>query len=368
MKILMLVANDVSHDPRVINEAKELLKVGHEVAILGVDYDDALSAQENIDGITIYRIKKIHLMKLAMRNFFRLWVYQYFAYKQALKISFDILYCHNLDTLVFGVPIAKKRHKPIVYDAHEIYGYMQARSLPAWMCRRYLRLEKKLIKRVHAVITVNQPLKSYFESITNHPVTIIRNAKRLPLRTYQAPQNNKFTLLYIGTLTPARFLTELVDIVSQLEFCYLILGGIGRLESQLRTQCQSIPNVDFIGPVPMEQVIPYTIQCDVVISMTSPNDPNNSIATANKQYEAMVCGRPIICTANTYPGEFTLKENVGLVADYTKESLKEAIIKLYQHPELRLELGGKAFKVAQEKYNWDLEASKLISIINTFKR
>jgi hypothetical protein len=36
----------------------------------------------------------------------------------------------------------------------------------------------------------------------------------------------------------------------------------------------------------MEDVLPMTKNADVVVCMTDPGDPNNSRATANKQFEA----------------------------------------------------------------------------------
>jgi len=94
--------------------------------------------------------------------------------------------------------------------------------------------------------------------------------------------------------------------------------------------------------------------------MINPNDINNKIATANKQFEAMVCGRPIICTKGTRSGEITRNEDCGLVVDYTKEALSEAIIKLRDSPGLCEKLGRNALKAAINKYNWEIEEKKLI--------
>lgn len=54
----------------------------------------------------------------------------------------------------------------------------------------------------------------------------------------------------------------------------------------LKNKCSKVQNVDFIGRIPMEDVLPMTKNADVVVCMTDPGDPNNSRATANKQFEA----------------------------------------------------------------------------------
>jgi glycosyltransferase involved in cell wall biosynthesis len=112
----------------------------------------------------------------------------------------------------------------------------------------------------------------------------------------------------------------------------------------------------------MDEILPMTKRADAVICMTSPNDPNNSRALANKQFEAMICGRPIICTKETYPGEFTEKEKCGITAYYTEEGLKKAIINLRDNPKLREYLGKNALKTANEKFNWEKQEEILIEI------
>ena len=146
-----------------------------------------------------------------------------------------------------------------------------------------------------------------------------------------------------------------MDVVKELSGVRCIIGGKGKPEyvNALKNKCSKAQNVDFIGEVPMKDVLPMTKKADVVICMTDPTDKNESRILANKQFEAMVCGRPIVCTEGTYPGEFTKKENVGLVVPYTKNDLKQAIIKLRDDPKLREEFGKNALKAAIREYNWN---------------
>ena len=96
--------------------------------------------------------------------------------------------------------------------------------------------------------------------------------------------------------------------------------------------------------------------------MINPNDINNKIASANKQFEAMVCGRPIICTKETRSGDITEKEKCGLVINYSKDSLRGGIIKLRDDNDLCKKLGENALKTALNKYNWGIEKSKLLKL------
>jgi glycosyltransferase involved in cell wall biosynthesis len=88
---------------------------------------------------------------------------------------------------------------------------------------------------------------------------------------------------------------------------------------------------------------------------------------ANKQFEAMVCGRPIICARGTYSGEVTEQEEVGLTVEYTEEALKQAIIKLRDNHGLREKLGRNALEAAITKYNWQNEEVKLLELYKRLK-
>ena len=123
-------------------------------------------------------------------------------------------------------------------------------------------------------------------------------------------------------------------------------------------------NVIFLGAIPFYKVIPTTMNSDPVLCMIYPNYINNKIASTNKQFEAMVCGRPIICTEGTRSGDITEEEKCGIVLEYNKESLKDAIIKLRDSPEFCKKLGRNSLDAAINKYNWKNEEKKLLNLYN----
>jgi glycosyltransferase involved in cell wall biosynthesis len=111
-----------------------------------------------------------------------------------------------------------------------------------------------------------------------------------------------------------------------------------------------------------------TGKADAVFLMANPRDRNNRIGLGNKQFEAMVCGRPIICTKGTYSGEVTEREEVGLTVDYNKEALRAAIIRLKDDFALRERLGRNALQAAITKYNWPKQEEKLLDIYKKLTR
>jgi len=106
---------------------------------------------------------------------------------------------------------------------------------------------------------------------------------------------------------------------------------------------------------------------DVVFCMFNPVN-YTKIGMPNKVFESMVCGRPILVTKGTYSGQFVEKANIGLSVPYTKEDLKDAIIKLQSSPKLREEIGRNALKAAIREYNWEIQEEKLIKVYKDLEK
>ncbi len=371
MKILMLLSNPFTNDPRVYNEAISLTKAGHSVTILCWDKKGSNPQTEFKNGIRVVRIANTPFMSSLPYEILRLKFWWREAYRAAMRLyedePFDIVHCHDLDTLETGVKLKRRLSVPLVYDAHEIWGYMLSRDLPNFVASHFLRKEKRLIKKADAVVTVNEPLKNYFAKLTEAPIVVVMNCKTPLTAEYSPPENDVFNIIYIGTLNNARFILEAVDVVSKMPDVRLTIAGIGKEQfvGVLKNRAEKSRNTVFLGEVGMDRVLPLTKGSDAVLCLTDPKDRNNSIATANKQMEAIATGRPIIVSRGTYPAEFTEKYGIGVVVEHSKEGLRDGIERLKNDRDLRERMGRKALEIGLKEYNWDNQADKLL---NLYKR
>jgi glycosyltransferase involved in cell wall biosynthesis len=378
MKILMFLSNPCVSDPRVYAEARSLIQAGHEVAVIAWDREKQNLPRQSWNGIEVVRLRTRLLPK---RYHFgspfwvgpNLLLWQRQAYGQALALNkekhFNVVHCHDLDTMAIGTRLKRKLRIPLVYDAHEIYGYMMARTFGTRIARIFLWLEKRWIRRADKIINVGEAQKRYFQSITDKPITIIMNCKPLQSTEYRPPDNRDFTLLYIGGLQEDRAVLMLVRAAKELPGVRCLIGGAGPAGyvEAVKQECSKTANATFLDRVPFDQVIPMTMKADVVFCMFDPRDPNSLIGTPNKLFEAMVCGRPIICTKGTYSGELTEREEVGLAVEYNEQALKETITKLRDNAELRETLGRNALKAAVAKYNWQEQEEKLLELYRSLQ-
>jgi glycosyltransferase involved in cell wall biosynthesis len=371
----MILSNPFMVDPRVYNEAKTLVDAGYEVSVIVWDREKKYRKEDTVDGIKLFRVHNKGLMRILPHDLLRNPLWWWKAYKKGVELyndgfDFDVVHCHDLDTLATGVLLKKKLGVKLVYDAHEIFGYMIARDMPSFIVKISFLIEKVMVCKVDHVITVNEPLKDYFKSIVGKkPITIIMNCKDLILNEYVPSRNDVFTICYIGILHKNRMFPEIVDIIGTIHGVkFIIAGKKENLYEIVKNRSKSYSNVEFLGMIPFEEVIPTTLRSDVVVCMINPADSNNKIALANKQFEAMVCGRPIITTEGTYVGDITKNLNCGVVVNYDKESLKKAILELKDNKKLCEKYGKNGLEAAKNNYNWGEQKEKLLDLYQKVER
>jgi len=363
MNILMVLSNPYMVDGRVQNETKVLTETGHHVSIIVWDRKQEYPVVDTVDEIDIYRVHMRGLGSVVLNNL--LWWNK--AYHIASQLDVDVVHCHDLDILPVGVWLKKQKGIPLIYDAHEIFGNMIARDMPKLLVKTVFILEKWLIQYVDRIVTVNKPLENYFKSISDKPITVVMNVKEPYCDSYVSPDNTMFTVVYIGVVTSSRMFPDIIDILGGLsDVCFVVAAKKENLYDIVEERCMQYDNVRFLGSIPFSDVLPQTFAADVVVCMIDPADKNNSIGLANKQFEAMACGRPLITTCGTLVGEITERFNCGLVIGYDARCLVDAVNLLKDDRERCIELGMNALSAAVNVFNWMVEKKKLLEVYDGY--
>ena len=366
MKILMILSNPIITDERPYKEAKTLIEAGNSVTVIIWDRRHEYKSEDVFEGIKLVRIHNKSLMRVLPNDFIRHPLWWRTAYKKGLELrkngfKFDVVHCHDLDTLYAGVKLKKKTGCKLVYDAHEIFGLT---DMPKIACKAAFLMEKILIKNTDHVIAAYNPIKGYIDSITKNPSTIILNCKDIILDEYKSSNNKIFTICYIGGLVKSRMFPDLVDIIGDIDNVKFVVAGMkSGLYKEVKERCKKYKNCEFLGQIPAKEVISKTLESNAVICMFDPKEKAHQIGLPNKLFEAMVTGRPIIVTKNVYYSiEFVNAEKMGLSISNEKEEVKNAIITLRDNPELCETFGKNGIKAAKEKYNWETQKKKLLKI------
>ncbi len=372
LKILMILSNPLLVDPRVHKEAKALTDKGHKVTVIVWDRRKEYSPEDIIDDIRIIRVHNTTLMKKIPKDMLRNPLWWKEAYKKGLEVykndfKFDVVHCHDLDTLKPGVKLKKKTGCKLVFDAHEIFGYMIQKNNPI-ASKIAFYMEKRLIKYVDHIITVDDPFKKYYEKLSGKNVTRVMNCKSLIFDKYEPSKNKKFTIVYIGIMIKGRFFPDIIDLIGGMDDAKLILAGKKEgLYYEMKEYAKKYDNIDFLGTISSKDILNTTKKGDVTFILVDGSNKQTKFVVFNKQFEAMVCGRPIIITKDTYAGKMTEELKCGLAVEYNKEAIKQAIIKLKDNPDICEKLGRNAFNAAKKQYNWNIEKKNLIKVYEEIK-
>lgn len=362
MRILMIVSNDVVHDGRVLKEGRALRDAGHEVTFLGWDRSGRAPTRDAWDGMSILRVSTRGSLRLLPNDTFRNPLWWRKAYRLARSIPFDVVHCHDLDTLPIGTRLRRRTGRPLVYDCHEVFGYMIEEDVPAAVTRFAFRLEGRLAPQADYVISVNPAVQEYIDGITGRPSVVVRNCEETVLAAYQPPPPPPFTVVYIGTLHRSRFVLESIAAAAQMPDIRLVLGGSKALTETVRERCAQHANTQFLGLVPRERVMPLTIAAHAVLSMFDPGSRINQVGIPNKIYEAMAAGRPSLVTQGLPMADLVESLDCGLSLPYSIEGFKEGVMRLRDEPTLADRLGRNGLGAAHSEYNWAAESKKLVAL------
>ncbi len=373
MKILMVLSNSFIVDPRVYKEAMSLSDAGHEVRVIFWDRESKYPAEQTIKNVQVIGVQTSGLMKLLPHDLFRNPLWWRRAYKKAKELykkgyTFDVVHCHDLDTLQTGVWLKRDLNIKLIYDAHEIFGYMIERTLPKPVSKLAFLIEKILIKNVDQIITVNNPLQMFFSKITSIPIHIVMNCGQLTTNTYVPPKNTIFTITYFGILDSSRMFPRIIDYLGTIDkIQFIIAGKKARLYYEVEQLSKKYSNTIFLGSIPYDTVIEKTMQCNVILCMLDPSDRNNQVGLPNKIFEAMLTGRPVIVTKGLYYSKLVESEKCGISIDYDFEEVKHAVLRLRDDPKQCELLGKNGLNAAIREYNWDKQKETLLAVYERLK-
>lgn len=225
-------------------------------------------------------------------------------------------------------------------------------------------VHKNLLK-CDTIIALTQYWKEYFNALGFKNVVIVPNIVDTPVTKEKKNNDGKVHILYLGLITKAKGIYDLLDVVSEhkAEFenkITLHIGGNGET-----TTLQSIINerdlsqiVKFEGWVSGDKKVELLNNADVFIL------PSYTEGLPISILEAMSYRLPVISTpVGGIPEVVKEGENGVLITPGDKEALYNAIIKLATDKELRMKMGELSYRKVQPHFP-DNVSAKLEYIYN----
>jgi glycosyltransferase involved in cell wall biosynthesis len=299
------------------------------------------------------------------RNILTMYLMYKFITKHVRDI--DIVHAHNLDTMPLAIRLKLKYKCKIIYDMREMYAHMAGRGFSSVVEGFYLKKEKKMQKHADWIFIMEELTREWVRKMNKEvPISVVMNSRPLLYKKYKKQGNEAepLTLLFLGTISQPRFVSEAIDVVEDFNGrVKFYIGGCVHTDKyyyDVIAKCKEAKHSNFIGVAPYTAVVPMTRDCDVVFCMIDPNQYNNGRAVANKQLEAMVAGRPVITSIGSYAGKVTFDNKCGCVVSHDKNGLRQALDTLLKSPAYREYAGRNALKTAKRKYNWSIDSKKML--------
>jgi glycosyltransferase involved in cell wall biosynthesis len=363
-RILMLLSNAYDPDPRVRQEAVSLLAMGCEIRILAWDRDLKAAAHESMEGIDVERVfvRSTHGRGLTQVFWYGL-VYLKLLWR-GLRTRFDVVHCHDLDTLPIGVLLGLVKRRPVVYDAHESFADMLADSVPRFAQRALASLEGLLMRRCALVITVGEKLRRYLELRGARHSVVVGNWKRLGDFVRTPSQNHELRsrfgipeaallVVCVTQLRPDRKLEELLDAAAVSPDVFVLIAGTGALAARVTEAAAVNPRIVYTGFASGRTIADYTCAADVIYYGFDPDNPNARFSAPNKLFEALAAGRPLLTGDFGEIADVVRAAGCGIVlSEYSIDEIRRALLTLAD-PNVRAAMAGNAARAGRTSFNWE---------------
>jgi len=318
--------------------AEELIGKGWQVKL--ICYSD--EKQNDNYSFTVFRV---------VRSRIKLWHYfKYYLKLKSIASDCDVIYA--MGPVSAGYPalkVAKKLNKKFVNKVVGDYAWEYARNNGltklgiddfqktgfTGRVDQLKKIESKVCRSADLVITPSKYLKSIVVGwgATDEQVQVVYNAIIAP--EIERKQSDDDLLVSIGRLVSWKGFEVLIKIVPELlvinpNFKLMILGS-GPDEQKLQDLVEGLNLKDKIE---IKRVEPK--ERDQILSKTMAFVLNTGYeGLPHTVLEAMTAGVPVITTDLCGNPEIVENGKTGLLVEYNnREQLKEAILKLYNNPEL----------------------------------
>ncbi len=370
-KVCILTTVHSPFDTRIFHkQAKTLVKAGYDVALIAQHEKD-----EVVDGIKIIALHK------PRNRFTRIFGLTWIAFFLALKQKADVYHFHDPELLPAGALLRLITKKSVIYDVHENVPKQLLNKFWIPKLLRYLiAFSYRLVERVSLVFISsliiaedsyleNYPHDSRVLAIRNYPI-LLPNENFSDRRFYSAKETY---LLYVGGVSVIRGAFELIKTMHLLtirghEDIKLVVGGPflpPALEQEISRAVVGYglkDSIKFLGNIPYTKVSLLLSQSNIGLAILHPN-PNYIESLPTKLFEYMMAGLPVIVSNFPLWRKIVEDNKCGLCVDpLSPEDIADAIEWLVSHPKEARHMGKNGRRIVEEKYNWEKEAKKLLTL------
>ena len=274
----------------------------------------------------------------------------------------DVVHANDLDTLLAAVLIGRREAR-VVYDAHELYADQEPD--PPRLHRAVLRrLERVLVRRASAVITVNEPIADELQ--------VLHHLQRAPLVVLNCPPvedvpvpelDTYLRVIYQGAMGPGRSVADLIEAAAGLAGVRLTIRVAGADLDLLAgaVEARGLEEVvQVVEPVTPHDLVQALAGFDVGLVINRPVTRNDTLVLPNKVFEYLMAGLAVVAPRLPALTELIEREQIGVTYEPgSPTDLARVLNALARSPEDVLKMRVCAYRAARDRFNAEAQAPAL---------
>ena len=272
--------------------------------------------------------------------------------KTKFSQNYDIIHAHHpIAAFAFKGNSAKK-----VVTFHGIFsnqiGMLHGKTAQN-LSNKY---ELNALKWADAITTGSKESFDYYSNQGSHP-HYIPNAIEIDSLPMDINQKYEKQIIFVGRLSKEKGIDSLIRLSKILpKNIHLVIVGSGPLENEIKNMSKNHSNVDFLGYLPKNKVIPLIRGSFALLQ------PSFAEGISTTILEAMACKIPIIASNLGGNKELIINnENGFLVNPHDINEINEKIIELSENNILVKNFGQKSSELIKN-YEWKNVGNKYLKL------
>lgn len=392
MRIGVIVDNQLNGDIRVLREAGILKKEGHEIFVLCFDFSG--NSKNPVSGINISRIRIPRKLKDILFFFMNMvplyeWMWIVKIGRHILRNQIEILHVHDLYMSRAAHRGIKRSGKkiPMILDLHENYPftistYNWTKGFPRKFLSRpeaWQKKEQEYLGYADSIIVLSDDFRDAligkYPGLKERKFTIFPNVPDLSQPEYkqknkiEKPFGNNFPVLfYYGVIAERRGIFDALGVFKDLlnedyPVNFLLIGPVDKKDKILFSELKrDLPSerIHYIPWINSTEFPGYLEISDICLAPFHKN-PQHESGVANKIYDYMLGGKPVIASDCRPQQNLIEKYNCGLIFRNMSE-FHSAVTTLLNNNPLRKQMGENGRRAIIEDYNSEIFKHNLISL------
>ena len=360
------VINDLVTDNRVNKTCMALIECGYDVTLVGRKLSNSLP-------IPNWSFKTIRLKMIFKKGPLFYFFFNFRLFFVGLINKTDLFYANDLDTLAPMFLLSKLKKKPLIYDSHELF--CEVPELKASRIKKSIwqKLEGYIIPKLKTCITVNDSIAKIYEGKYDVPFFIVRNISDfdqsfIPKSRVQLslPEDKKIILLQGAGINVDRGAEELIDAMEFVQNAVLYIIGSGDVWENLKQKVLFNKNIQnkvvLINKLPKSELINYTFNADLGLSIDKNTNLNYLYSLPNKIFDYIQAEIPILASRLPEIENIILQYKIGdFIDDHNPKTIANKLNEMLYSQQLSSYK--KYLAIAKKEITWKSEKEKLLTII-----